>query len=666
MGFPPPIPSCLFFYVKKFGNLSPSLPPPLSPFPSPLSLTLALLLLAAFPSPSTVEAAKRVVHMPSVRNPAEELRKARQLRQKAIEKQARIDALPQRKREERETKKREMAAIRALRLEREREEDEARRREMKAREEEREKERQKAEADERARLQKQFVDSLHACADDAPASSSACPRPVRKRVVQETEETAPLLPPPPPPSFFTPASIRHEISKYDHSDASRTPSFAVPGHEDVMNLATHRVLKAVHSDAGVSCWPLDSSLLASPSQWRSILSRINGFLMSSKRRNSLHVASGEYNHVMSGRDVLTSIVDAEDAERLSSSLDSEGAWDDVVVRITRPDQGSDDEDDEEQEETEGEKEEKEEKEDKETKKQSVYRYRSLCEMTTEMHSVLEAAAYGYGVACHACFLFPAGTRRRNVRLPDGSQCTTRLVQLYGSVYILGKASSTLNSVTYDRVVHANKSHREVGKIKDAIASGVEEFVTGKLLPKMVAQAKLGILNFDSKPGNLVLCSQLEVHLIDFDASLYSHLSPDECSWEGCLLLNILLLVAHSRAWHNTTFATAFANAFRPIVLELVLLSRRDRWVHECNVERVPFRPYEAKNATQARKKLCSVVTAYFLPSEEGEGATCHPPYKTAPCFQVGKPLLPQLAKFAIAGSSVSRDPDLARVFGEGA
>ena len=267
----------------------------------------------------------------------------------------------------------------------------------------------------------------------------------------------------------------------------------------------------------------------------------------------------------------------------------------------------------------------------------------------EMHSVLEAAANGFGTPCFAAFAFPSG---RTKKKKDGT-----VAALWGAIYVLKKAESNLNSVIIDKVNHAYNTESGEEAINKAIRSGVKGFCKKRLLLVLARQAACKILNFDSKPGNVLLMKDQSVYLVDFDPYLYSS-NLDFLSFEAALLINLVLLCVHIRAWCNHQFADAFVDSFRELILQLVVCSRSHPWLQDMKLNSAKFTPVVADTPERASQKLQSVVYSYFISRESQAN------YKLHPKFALGKPLLRQLVKFALTGSSVSRDEDILKLFGE--
>lgn len=569
--------------------------------------------------------------MPSVKNPADELRKVKELREKAIHKQAKIDALPKRELELKRMKRQQIAEIREQRLKREQEESEQVRRTIR----DAEKERLQAEQERNEERKRKLADDMAnvVVVVDDPATRHL---PSKRKAAPDDAAN-----PSAEPSFFD--SMRSdEIQKYD---ADVDPSLAARAMDldSVMNAATHRVLFSCPS----RCGALASDKFAfdewhSPSAWQPFVNRVNDVLLRQKEWPDFHPLSGEYNYVIDGLDV-PSFVDLAGLPRVQNPATGERAsWKGLVLRITRPqaetepDVGA---------------------EAASSPTPPPRRYKSLRECSAEMQSVLEGAACGFGIPCYACFLFPAGVKRVN------RQGIEHVVQLYGSVYVLKKASKNLNVLVFDRVLHATQTYRACDEMHACVKKGVAAMVASKILPLLVAQSKLHILNLDLKPGNILCCSNADVFLTDFDSNMYGSMG-EACSWKGCLLVNCLFLLCHCRCWHYCAFAEAFCGAFRPILLQLAMHARADRWLYELRLKRVRFRPGEMQTVEQAETKICAMVSSYFLPDAGETNVDGQPAFKISPEFKTGRLLLPQMIKFALTGSSISRDPELMRVLGE--
>jgi hypothetical protein len=602
--------------------------------------------------------------MPTIKDPIAELRKAREFRQKEAEKKARIEAMPQREIERREKRKLQTAELRRARLAKEEEDAKELRGIIKAREEQRLNEEKEKNDEKKSALLDQLrieeeeqkqQQQLKASGDVRKGPSCKRRRNVGDGNDDRDDREDDTSPANIESSFFATPS-RVEIDRLEESLKLETDTIRSNCKvDDVMSMATSRIFCSDPKE-GVGVWGAGNDDFCKPLAWNTFIDEMNSLLLNRKTRTcvvenergiktttTLNYFFGEYNYVIAGDELQPFI-----KSRMPMITNTDGNdvhLSDVVFRITRPDMGSDDSDDESDDADES---------NQSSKQQKTYRYRTLKDAAMEMHHVLQGSSFGFGAPCHAAFLFPATLRRNKMG---------KMVQLYGALYVMKRASKNLNVLVGDRTRFASEKHRTIDEAEACIRKGVKKFCTTKLLPKLATQAKLGVLNLDCKPGNILVHADSNISLTDFDPSMYTSAS-DFTSWTGCLLVNLLLLCVHSRSWHHAAFADAFTNAFKPLLLELVVQARCDKWIFDAVCKRVPFLPGEIRDASTAKGRLEAIVCSYFLPNNGASQEDLCAVFKLAPNFAIGKPLISSLLKFALTGSATANSPEIAKALGE--
>lgn len=561
------------------------------------------------------------------KNPLSDLRKARAARALAETKQARIDALPERERKRREAQRLERERIRKERIEREEEEARERREQLRAEEEaltKREEEKYK-------NHQREAVQAIRD--ESIKESLQKQPKPSKKRVPSNegNEENV---------SSFFEASPRFHIDSLQSLvqndivvDGSKIPTL-----DDVLNMASYRIFYSSFSDAGAGLVGEGSSPWCRPTglEWTSFLKSFNSILMAPTLRRKLNPWHGEYNYVVPAKEL------AKHVPLVPVLLDTNGDVIDqnqYVFRVTRPDRGDDDDDEDED----------DDEDNQKSKDSPCSRYREYHEICAEMKFVLEAAACGFGVPCYAAFAFQTNT----AIIRSGKR-----IGLWGAVYALKRGEKNLNSLIFDRTEHALSEQHGHSDFQQAMKRGVASFCRKKLLPVLVRQSQQRVLNFDIKPGNIMVLKNQSIYVVDFDSSLYSS-NLSFMTFESSLLVNLLLLCVHVRAWTQPDFASAFVDTYRNLILELVVYSRSCSWLSEAKVDSgAKFKAFNANTDEKCKSKLESVVNSYFISRHDTAM------FKLNPNLVNGKPLLSQLIKFALTGSSVSRERCILQVVGE--
>ena len=408
--------------------------------------------------------------------------------------------------------------------------------------------------------------------------------------------------------------------------------------DDVLNMAAHRVFYST-TERGAGLIGRNMERWSTPDGWTKLICQLNELLEKSPK--SVDFAYGEYNYVIYGTEVHKQL---GFAPTLMDTHGNDITMNEFVIRFTKPTSRTTPDPDSDGTENSNEL-------DTSTPPEAeVCRYRSYRSICTEMNNVLNAAANGFGVPCYAAFAY----KSKYTRVRNG-----KTVNLYGSVYALRCGAKDLNTLIGDRVseVAADNTLRSEEDRSAAIAKGVTNFVKKLVMPSIVKQAKQCALNFDCKPANFIVFSDKTANLTDFDPSLYA-LNVDFADFEACLFVNLLLLGAHIRAWSKPEFADAFAKPIRTLFLELAVHTRSTRWIFDSKVQKVKFTPCAIDSADKAKNKFEAVVNSYFV--ERAEEAC----YTTHPRLKVGKPLVPQVLKFVLTGSCVSKERDVCSVLGE--
>ena len=550
------------------------------------------------------------------------MKAAREKRAKEAERVAKLAALSEKEIAKRQKLKDKREQIRSDRLEREKQEVRERQEQYrKAREQDLAAEKAKQET---AMRQARVLIEQHGNVTD-PGSPSARPA-AKKRIVaasSSTQASPSTVIRPLSPSLVGPVAPRL-------SELREEPTFGVhpmpmTDEATITSLATMRVLYAdgVH---GMGLWGEESNRWARPDGWWPVIEDLNkAFTYHSQ--SDKNIVMGEYNAVFI--DCVTKY-----CNWLPPLIDPDGnelEMDDLVFRITRPDVEHDG--------TEG--------------APCRHRYKTLREQADEMYYSLHGAANGYAIPCIAAMIFTGPRVRRR----------GKLLQLYGSLYVLKKAPVTLNNVLDDHAKHVAKTKGLASNspaLADALVKGARK-VALRVLPVLVKQARLGGLYFDCKPSNTLFVEGANVYLSDFDASMYAIMCHESSCWEAHLLVSLLLMGTHIRCYQNKGVGEGWGIAMRQLMLDLVVSARSARWLFEARVTKCVFVPGRIDDPEAAKARLEMMVYAYFCDC----GRTAQ--MKTQPRFNqtaTGQSLVSQLFKFVLTGSCVSRDSDVCAALGE--
>ena len=281
-----------------------------------------------------------------------------------------------------------------------------------------------------------------------------------------------------------------------------------------------------------------------------------------------------------------------------------------------------------------------------------YRYKTLANLQRELYYTLQGALNGFAPECLAALLFPAVVHKRG----------DETVQLYGAVYVMRRAASDMNALFeehQDSLTGEYKARLESPAYTEAMRRAGRR-VALRLLPVVFRQSKMGILNFDAKPGNYVFGYDAKPYAIDFDAAMYSQMTDGvTCGWEPYLLMNLMLLSAHVRCFRHPAIADGWASALRPLLLELLPSARGAQWLFAARIAERAFREITRDTEAAAKRRLETMVYIYFVKAKKGIVAPFRPDKsETAPG------LTPQLLKYCLNGTTHMKDLELDSALGD--
>lgn len=331
----------------------------------------------------------------------------------------------------------------------------------------------------------------------------------------------------------------------------------------------------------VGRWGEEAGKWTSPHGWLPLVETLNRMhALPDVRPTSMKVQSGEYNLVF-----MPTAETAADLRlpKLTGGNGTDVGWDEVVIRLTRPDASPQDDG------------------------SVFYRYKRLEAVHREIFFALHGAAHGYAPDCLAVVLFPAVV----ASTPGGAE-----EQRYGTLFVLRRALVDAHALINERIRCASQSSDTTTAVEKV--QGMASRVVARILPTIHLQSRLGVVNFDSKPSNFVFGKDAMAYAIDFDASLNSIMEIEASGWECAMLVNLILLTAHIRCYRTPAFADAWCKPIRSLVLELCARARSTEWLLAARVvKRCPFHELLRDTPGTARRRFEMVASIYFVQATSG-------------------------------------------------
>lgn len=427
------------------------------------------------------------------------------------------------------------------------------------------------------------------------------------------QDGSPAPPAPPRAKHFAALPTLSDLAR-DTYEAAQMPDMATMG-----TMAESSTFYA-NPTTGLGAWGdgVDNGW-SHPSGWTGLVETLNRqFISRDKPDWCDDVLNGEYNVVFKPNSL------AGDRLRLPPLPEGVRA-EDVVLRMTRPDVGKTD------------------------SGSDFYRYKRHRNIARELYYTAHAAVNGYGPVVHAAVLFPSvvveGLRGKR--------------QLYGSLYVMSRATADLNTLINQRSDAIRKTTNNPQLLAEHMKKTGQR-VAAAIFPAIFRQSKLGCLNFDTKPANLVFVNRTPLS-IDFDAAMFSIVPPGNDGWEGHLLMNLLLLTAHVRTFRHPAFADGWASCVRNLLIELLVRARGREWLQNAQAVTTDFREIHRDTPDAATTRLEMMASAYFVdpPSIKGHTTVFRPSADRNP-----PPLVHQLARFGLHGSVRRNDAPLESALGD--
>ena len=195
----------------------------------------------------------------------------------------------------------------------------------------------------------------------------------------------------------------------------------------------------------------------------------------------------------------------------------------------------------------------------------LYRCISLDAMVNEMAMTLRAAACGFGVPVHAAVSWPWA-------LQQG-----KTVRKYGLIMALDRADGDM--ISYQEAIGTKIlslpwfGDPSVKKRNECAYNKTCEAFAVKLMHRCYQMAEAGIINFDIKPGNILVnfndnLESPDIFFADYDA-VYSRTVDDSVAGVNVrFFVNLLLLSMHVRAYSAKAFVEPYVRCVAPVLIQL--------------------------------------------------------------------------------------------------
>lgn len=409
-------------------------------------------------------------------------------------------------------------------------------------------------------------------------------------------------------------------------DASfRCDPVPMPSIEALATMATTSVVYASAS-GGLGCWGAGAGRWSQPARWRRTIEQLNQIFHASNGESTTGIGlhHGEYNAV------FLPLEQASDNVTLPPFVTADGTPvppNEIVLRVTRPDQAIQEDG------------------------APYFRYKSLAAQRREFYYTVHGAVHGLAPECLAAVLVPA----IEIESKNGTRATH-----YAALYVLRRASMDVVTLLDEQTKRVRAEHPPAAR--EALSRALREAghtAALWLLPLVSKQSRLGVQSFDAKPANYVSGANAQPYAIDFDASMYAIAATEPGHWHANLLMNLLLLTAHVRAYTAPALASGWAAALRPLLLDLIRHARPVRWLFEARISARKYAEILNDTDDDARRRLEMMTHSYFVKPEHKLAAVFRPVVgKQAPS------LVDQLARYCLHGSARQADEQLDGAFGK--
>lgn len=194
----------------------------------------------------------------------------------------------------------------------------------------------------------------------------------------------------------------------------------------------------------------------------------------------------------------------------------------------------------------------------------MYRSMSYESMVGEMATTLHAAVCGFGVPVHAAVSWPWETQ------------PNQKVRKYGLILALERADGDM--IHYQEMLASSilgvPVYNQYDKKRQLIAyNRIVEAFARKLMSRCHEMASAGLINFDIKPGNILVnweanIEDPSVYFADYD-STYCRVPGDQVASVNIrFFVNLLLLSMHVRAYSDEAFVEPYVRIVAPVLMQL--------------------------------------------------------------------------------------------------
>jgi hypothetical protein len=229
----------------------------------------------------------------------------------------------------------------------------------------------------------------------------------------------------------------------------------------------------------------------------------------------------------------------------------------------------------------------------------IYRYKTLRALALEAQYTVHAAIHGLAPICYAIHIYPV-----TVTSSKGQP-----KKLYGALYFMRRGKVSLAQFL-DNSNLIGQTPASAGRSASAA-----------ILPLLAKQAKAGVVNFDIKPGNLLLTHgsanmPWNAHSIDFDANMYAvrfgEAGTNSEEWQANLLVNLVLLSSHLRCFYAKPVCDGWIECVRPLILTLLTSAKTTRWPYLARTRRnAVFCEMTACGDASCKARFEMMATLYF-------------------------------------------------------
>ena len=194
----------------------------------------------------------------------------------------------------------------------------------------------------------------------------------------------------------------------------------------------------------------------------------------------------------------------------------------------------------------------------------MYRSMGYDNMVGEMAMTLHAAACGFGTPVHAAVSWPWEVQ------PE------QKARKYGLILALERADGDM--ICYQEMLGSSilgsPVYNQYDKKRQEIAyNRIVEAFARKLMSRCHEMASAGLINFDIKPGNILVSwegkiEEPDVYFADYD-STYCRIPDDQVAGINVrFFVNLLLLSMHVRAYSDEPFVEPYVRVVAPVLMQL--------------------------------------------------------------------------------------------------